>query len=160
MFAGIFAAIRAFGIWQRISGAFGALWQLARLHPLAAILAISLAANGWQWHEGGVRARGDAHKLAEWQTSFAAEQRAFASVLGSYHIVLGAITVQNASISNLSAVAAARQKAAQAAENRVAARDAALATIEAAFIADAAKRAAAGKSCPSPALVIAHRGDL
>jgi len=106
---GIGVALRAFGVIQRARDlAAGTLAGIAA-HPTVAALALCLLANLWQWHTGTVAEHAAARRLAGWQQSFAAEQSSFASLLGSYRVVLAAATREGESIEALANASATRQ---------------------------------------------------
>ena len=160
MFAALFAAIKAFGIWQRVSGAFGTLWQAACQHPVGALLAVSLLGNAWQLFDHREQLRKAARQHTADVAAFSGERAAFTSVLHSYGVIRAALAGQNATITALAAASQVRQNAAQAALGQAAARDAGYQASESALQADAAQRRAQGHSCPDSPAVIAAKEYL
>ena len=159
MFAALFAAIKVFGIWRRVSGAFGALWQAACKHPVGALLAVSLLANAWQLFDHSEQLKKAAHQHAADVAAFAGERAAFASVMHSYGVIRAALAGQNASIERAQAAGDAAHRAQQAALAADAGDASHRAALAQAQTDDAAKQGTA-PGCATPQGVMNQKGDL
>ena len=129
-------------------------------HPLGTALALSLGANGWQWHEGLARQHRSQHQISQWRNAFAGERAGFAALNNQNSDLRGELARQNAAITGMARASAARQASAAAALAGAEGQARRAAQRAAALRAAANSPRTASEACQTPTAVLAQRASL